>query len=158
MTMTNDMAKPMYWAQRVQTQFNAGGRSLDALRDEFACAMDAAVDEHVRNQREKAAYIDAHEGASESPEAGDMRDASSDYSSGPEDKPKDERRSAQSLLVHFNDGTERVMHMHHPIIQQGGWHPSVINGVPFLVLGHGIPRQMIPLCNVKSIDLTDELL
>jgi hypothetical protein len=109
----------------------------------FADAGDAMVDEHVRNQREKAAYIDAHASESQAPE---------------EAQETPHRISAQSIIVHFNDGSERIMHTHHPIIQQGGWKMRNINGVPFFILGHGIPRQMIPLCNVKSIDLSEELL
>jgi hypothetical protein len=156
--MMNELSSPMYWAQRVHTQFNAGGRSLDALRDEFAAAMEAAVDQHIRWQREKAEYINKSEGMSESPEAVDMRDASSDYSSGPEELPRDERREARSLLVTYLGGEEFMMHTHHPVIQGGGWTFRALNGIPYLVIGHGIPRKMIPLCNVKYFDLVDQLL
>jgi len=86
------------------------------------------------------------------------RDASSESSEHPEERSRDERRSAQSLIVHFNDGSERIIHTHHPIIAEGGWTARKINGVEFLILGHGIPRQMIPLCNVKSFDISEELL
>lgn len=109
----------------------------------FADCAEDAVDEHVRRQREKAAHIDAHAINAEAPE---------------EAQGQPHRNSARSIIVHFNDGSERIIHTHHPIIQNGGWKMRNINGVPFFILGHGIPRQMIPLCNVKSIDLSEELL
>lgn len=109
----------------------------------FSDAADDAVDQHVRNQREKAEYINAHASNSEQPE---------------EAQGTPHRNSAQSIIVHFNDGSERIIHTHHHIIERGGWTTRMLNGVPFLILGHGIPRQMIPLHNVKSIDLSEELL
>lgn len=109
----------------------------------FADVGDAVIDEHVRRQREKAEYINAHEGETSSPE---------------EAQGQPHHHPAQSLIVTFNDGSERIIHTHHPIVREGGWIPRMINGVPFLVFGHGVPRQMVPLHNVKSFDISEELL
>lgn len=146
---------PAWFAQKIGRQMYENGVNLNMganatgvvtwpdLVQAFADASDAAVDQHIRDQREKAEYMNAHEGHTSNPQ---------------EAQETPHRNSAQSIRVIFNDGTERVIHTHHPIVQQGGWKMRNINGVPFFIIGHGVPRQMIPLCNVKSIDLSEELL
>lgn len=35
------------------------------------------------------------------------------------------------------------------------WKITVMYGVPFLMIGRGIPRTLLPLCNIRSIDLEE---
>jgi len=107
----------------------------------FSNAADDAVDEAIRRQREKAAYIDAQKRPSESPE---------EAQGCPHHKP------AIMMIVHYLDGSHHEVDMRHELIQRHGWKTTMLNGVPFLIIGHGVPRQQIPLTNVRIIDLLTE--
>lgn len=107
----------------------------------FADAAEDAVDQHVRHQREKAEYSNAHEGPSEAPE---------------EQSETPHRNIARSLIIRFVNGAEEITHMHHPMIQQHGWAFRSLNGIPYLVIGHGVPRRQYPLCNIAFIELSQE--
>jgi hypothetical protein len=109
----------------------------------FADASGDAVDEHVRNQHKKAAYIDAQRESSQSPE---------------EDQETPHHISAQSIIVRFMNGSEEIIHTHHPMVAEGGWTFRNMNGVPYLVIGHGIPRRQYPACNIAFIELSGEVL
>lgn len=137
------MATPEHWAARLYTQIQQGPRSISSLTDEFRAAMEAAVDQFIDERDEQAMRGDARDESSEAPE---------------DTQGQPNRHPAQSIIVHFNDGSERIIHTHHPMVSEGGWVPRMINGVPFLIIGHGVPRQMYPLHSVKSIDLSEELL
>lgn len=131
---------------------NAGGRIVDEesqgitfrnLTQLFSDVGDAVIDQHIRNQREKAEYMNAHEGETSSPE---------------EAHETPHRNSAQSLIINFLDGRQEIIHTHHPVVEQGGWTFRTLNGVPYLVIGHGVPRRQFPLCNILSFDLSEDIL
>jgi hypothetical protein len=132
-----------HWAQRLMGQLDAGPRSLEAIADEFRGAMAVAVDEFIRDHSGQAMQGDTHASTSESLE---------------EAQGQPDRISARSIIVRFMNGSEEVIHTHHPMVEQHGWTFRHLNGVPYLVIGHGIPRRHYPLCNIAFIELSGELL
>jgi hypothetical protein len=132
-----------HWAQRLMAQLDAGPRSLEAIADEVRGAMAAAVDEFIRDHSGRAMQGDTHASTSESPE---------------EAQGQPDRISARSIIVRFMNGSEEVIHTHHPMVEQHGWTFRYLNGVPYLVIGHGVPRRHYPLCNIAFIELSGELL
>jgi hypothetical protein len=134
-----------YVGLRIQDQSRSVERTVtyDDLVQAFADAAESAVDEFIRNQREKAEYIDVHEGPSDDPE---------------EQSETPDRISAQSIIIRFMNGTEEVIHTHHPMVENGGWTFRNLSGVPYLVIGHGVPRRQYPACNIAFIELSGELL
>jgi hypothetical protein len=136
-----DETQAAYWAHRVHAQLGVGPRSIDALTEEFRAAMEAAVDEFIRHQDEHAMQGDARDELSDSPE---------------EAHETPHRISAQSIIVRFMNGAEEIIHTHHPMVAEGGWTFRNLNGVPYLVIGHGIPRRQFPLCNIAFIELSPE--
>lgn len=146
-----DKGTPVWHAQKLAREILAHGVYLDApsgsssvryadVVQAFADAADDAITQHALRQKEKAAHIDAHEGRSQVPT----------------DSPETAHRvSARSMRAHFFDGSDFWVPMSHPIVQKGGWKVRNINGVNMLIIGHGVPRKMIPLCNVKYFDLED---
>lgn len=138
-----ELASPQWWGNRLWHQIQQGPRTINSLTEEFAAAMSAAVDEHIRNHREKVTWGDAHASDSESPqEAGETP----------------HRISAQSMIIRFMNGAEEIIHCHHPMVRDHGWTFRELNGIPYLVIGHAVPRRQYPLCNIAFIELSGELL
>jgi hypothetical protein len=132
-----------HWASRLRTRINQGPLSLESIADEFRAAMAVAVDEYVRDHVGHADEGMTSDAASDSPE---------------EQSETPDRISAQSIIVHFMNGADEIIHCHHPMVQNGGWTFRELNGIPYLVIGHAIPRRQYPLCNIRFIELSPELL
>lgn len=69
--------------------------------------------------------------------------------------PQASHKCAHSMLLAMHDGTDMVIPFSHKLAQRG-WKVRKMNGVDVLVIGHGVPRRTIPLCNVKFFDLLTE--
>lgn len=107
----------------------------------FADVGDAVIDEHVRRQREKAEYMNAHSEPSESPEEAHEIGQAEPHG---------------SMIIRFINGSEEIIHMHHPLISAHGWTFRQLQGIPYLVMGHAMNRRQYPLCNIAFIQLSPE--
>lgn len=112
----------------------------DDLVQAFVNAADDVIDEYVRNQREKAAHIDAHDQAAEAPT----------------DSSRISDKNPPIMIVRFLNGTDFQISFRNPLLTDYGWNLRRINGVEMLVVGHGVPRKMFPLCSVHSIELVED--
>jgi hypothetical protein len=81
-------------------------------------------------------------------------DASPTFYSTP-NAPQASHKCAHAIRLAMNDGTDMTIPFSHPIAQRG-WKVRKLNGVDVLVIGHGVPRRTIPLCNVNFFDLLTE--
>lgn len=106
----------------------------------FADAAEDAVDQHVRHQREKAAHMNAHASTSEAPK---------------EVQGQPHHICARFMIIGFFDGTDFRIDFNSEVGSKG-WSVRNIRGVDMLIVGHGVPRKMFPLRNVRYFDLIPE--
>lgn len=129
-----------HWATRMLRQIEQGPRSLEAIADEFRSAMAVAVDEYVRDH---ARHVDDE-------------DTSERSSQSPEDRSETPHQNRMIMRVHFLNGNDFMFNFPNADIK-GGWTFRNIRGVDMLIVGHGVPRKMFPLCNIHSIELLEDL-
>lgn len=53
------------------------------------------------------------------------------------------------LIVTYMDDSIR----YEPIDEARGWKYDTMNGVSLLVIGNGLHRKFVPMCNVRSVQI-----
>lgn len=57
-------------------------------------------------------------------------------------------RKVQLIVTYMDDSVR-----YHPVDQARGWKYDNMNGVDLLVIGNGMHKTMIPMGNVRSVEL-----
>lgn len=135
-----DLTDPSWWGARLHRQIRQGPRTVSSLTDEFRAAMDAAVDQFIQNQDEQAMQGDTRDAESQSPR---------------EAQGQPHHICARYMIIAFFDGSDFQIDFQNPIAARG-WSIRNIQGVDMLVIGHGVPRKMFPLKNIRYFDLIPE--